>query len=752
MSFFKGARAFVCLVLVTAIAVGLLSGVTLSEMVLFAGYELVFVIVPGVVLHALLGGAGKPWLDRLAIGWALGLAIELGMFALTASLDLRGLLPLYPLPFFVVAARKLRQQRSASGGSTARAWSGWVPDGTAWLAAAVATAALVSLGVGVFASNPLPRDVESAALSQDLVFNLSLVAEAKHHWPLQDPSVAGEQLHYHTFANYDMAAISQVTGIAPDVVLFRLWPIAILLAIALLVAGVARNLGASRKTAVLAVALALLAGELDVDTRELSPFLGSSLIAKFESPSALLGAVFFMAALYVLIDRLRRFSGAGEDDAPASRGPRSSLVMLGVIILGASGAKASVIPVIAGGLALYLVVGLLRHRALDRDALSALGVGLAGFAVSYVVLYAGGGDGGFSVKPLEFAHSIVAGLPDVPTDALGIGGLPLLLAPMLGFAGVLVAKGRHLARADVLILCMLAASFVPFLTLSQPGLSQGYFLLYGYLAAIPLSALGAQLMWNRLPGPRQRFVRRLAWGVGVMATASLLGALVLRTFDPPSPVAALAVAYGLLATAAATGTVIARRTATHGRRVIALAIAIPLTLFVAFLDFPIDTGGRLIPRWSKGEHAWSQADPGTDNGLTHDLRDGLLWVRDNSPTSAVFAVNNFLTFRGTSRYFYYTAFAERRSYLESWGYTQAGLAMLEGRGKLPPWMVRRARMSYLAALGHHEALDALKRDGVALLVLDKVQGQYGAPDVLDGMLAPVFSNDAVAVYDLSKLS
>src|SRR4051812_46604057 len=101
------------------IAAWLIFGVRPAEITLFVGYEVGFVLVPGVLLRLALGGREEPWRERLALGWALGLALELGAFAATAALDARGWFPLYTLPVYAVAgAMVVRARRSQSAPAT----------------------------------------------------------------------------------------------------------------------------------------------------------------------------------------------------------------------------------------------------------------------------------------------------------------------------------------------------------------------------------------------------------------------------------------------------------------------------------------------------------------------------------------------------------------------------------------------------------------------------------------------------------
>ena len=94
-----------------------------------------------------------------------------------------------------------------------------------------------------FSQTPLPRDTTAVTYQEDTVFAISLAAEALHHWPLTIPSVAGEPLRYHVFADTHMAAISQVTGIDLSVVVMRLYEIPLLLLFSLQLILAGRRIG-----------------------------------------------------------------------------------------------------------------------------------------------------------------------------------------------------------------------------------------------------------------------------------------------------------------------------------------------------------------------------------------------------------------------------------------------------------------------------------------------------------------------------
>ena len=98
--------------------------------------------------------------------------------------------------------------------------------------------AVAVIGVTFFDSTPLPG-TESVRFSPDFAWAISIAAEAKHHWPIEDPSISGETFPYHYFVHIHWAAASQVTGIDLSTIFSRLWilPLTVLLVLELVVAG-----------------------------------------------------------------------------------------------------------------------------------------------------------------------------------------------------------------------------------------------------------------------------------------------------------------------------------------------------------------------------------------------------------------------------------------------------------------------------------------------------------------------------------
>ena len=131
--------------------------------------------------------------------------------------------------------------------------------GFAWLLAAVCVGAVAYIALASFPGAPLPGE-ESVNYFPDYPRWIAIAADAKHHWPIEEPSVAGEPLPYHYFVYVHMAAASQVTGLDLPVVLLRLFilPLAVLLVLQLVVAG--RSFARSAYAGLIAACLAFFIG------------------------------------------------------------------------------------------------------------------------------------------------------------------------------------------------------------------------------------------------------------------------------------------------------------------------------------------------------------------------------------------------------------------------------------------------------------------------------------------------------------
>ena len=732
----------VCGVLGAAAALCLLTGIAWVDVGLFASYQLAFVLVPGVVTYGALASRPGGLLRHVCVGAAVGLALELTAFIGTAAIGARDAFLAYPALVLLVAAPPAwRRRRGTPVGEERFSY------GQLRALAAIAICVLALFAAGSVSQAPLPDRKPSVSYYPDLVWGMSFAAEAKHHWPLTTPQVSGEPLRYHTFVFVHMAAISQATGIELPAVALRLVPLPLLLLLLLQLAYAGRHLSGRPWAGPLAAALLLLVGDLDLAAPRAEPFLGVFFSGLFLSPTQLLGLVAFVPAVVVIRDMLAQ-SRESAGRAP----PAGDLTVLALLLFVGAGAKAAVLPVLLGGL--VLLAAWSRLRSLRVSVLPLVLTALALLA-SYLLLYSGS-RGASEVGPLE---SALRSFPGARFRALteegvlgAILGYPIatvvtllaLMPALVGLVWVARQPGR-LTLTQAWLLALLATSVAAFLLLDLPGVSQLYFLWYGFVAGAFVSARGLIAAWEAWT--RQGRPRTGGIATTVAATVALLLGLDIDVGGLPLATlyVALLVLLGAVFAAGAVGVL-----DVTGRHAAVVLLAAAALLAAGVLDGPLD---RLPPLAKRAvdpdETVYQRADPVGHRGVTVDLARGLEWIRDNTRPSAVLAVNNHLvSTNGDSRYFYYSALAERRVYLESWDYTDRALAIGLDRVRrgLNPYP-RRLELNDAAFDGHSASLEALRRAGVTHLVVDRVNAR-GTPRTA-ALGRPAYANRAIVVYALA---
>jgi hypothetical protein len=690
----------------------LATGVDAWELVRYGLYLAGFVLVPGVAVYlALMPRPGDP-VRVLALAWALGLALVLAAFALTAALGIRAALWLYPVVALGLAFRPALRHAGAI------AWGETPPPRAVAAGTSVIVLAFAYLALGPFAASPLPDGATSVEYAIDNVFDISLVAEAMHHWPMASASVAGEPLRYHVFAFLDMAATANVTGVEASTLVLRLFPLALTVLVVLLMVCLGRRLTGVWAIGVLAAALLFLTGELDLSPRDELPFAGTFARSTWESPTFLFAMPFFLAAVLVVCDVLAR----------RGRPARPEWIYLALMTAAATGAKVSAVPVLIGGLVLTAGWCLLRDRSQFRPLVKLTAALGAIFLAGYVALYTGG-SGALELRPWAFLEVTVPGQRSaLVRDNFLIGALvsgPAIVAGWFALAGLAwMLWPPRLRQVELFLLALFAASLVPTLVISGTGASQLYFLLYGVPPAIVLAAAGLGRFWAARDLRPARFAAAAAgglvvagvgaawaWGYGDDAVLPVL--VVYAAVSAVVVAAALALAPGWRAT---------------------VPVAVALLVAISLADRPIDIVAV----------NGTPTDRPEARGTTRALTDGLRWVREETDEDALLAVNvHHRDAAGSdSRYFYYSALAERRVFLESWNYTPQGA----DEDVAQPYADRLAINDGALLDGNPDDLEELRRLGVDYVLIDRLHGD-GSP-ALDDAARRVFSNDALVVYRL----
>lgn len=769
--------------------------VSVRDLASFVGYELAFVVAPGCLLAWLLLGR-RPALEIAVIGWALGYVIEIVFFIATAALGLRGFFPAYPALFLPVLLGFLLWRPPGIAPLHA-------PPREAWTVAGVGALALLFVAGGLFAVSPLPWASAGVAYYSDLPWHITIVAEAKHHWPLTDASVSGVRFWYHVWSHLDMAAVSSVTGIEPAMLVLRLFPIALSMLVVLELALVGQRLVRRPWAGALTAVLAVAVGELDSQAGFSYPFLGYLGLHWWESPSFLLGLAFFLPALMLVCELIR--------DEPQFRAAWRRWMLVALLLIGADGAKAMTAPVLGGGLAIYLLYRLATNRRLERAALTGILVTCGVFVLFFVTVYRHGAQAGFVLDPLKTLRIMPqfaewrGTFENVPGAVYW--GAAALFAPVATY-GVLAAvptvfsdRRRRLESTQLVLLSVLLVAFVPYFFGYQVGAGELFFSHYGVVAACVVGAGGLLLLTERagrerpgaplaaalfavawlvalltvelvaLPwyGTATHLLRRGVPGAGVLAVLALL--LARRRLRGAEAGTALAVGvtallasllalwragvvvywntpYLLLATVALLLTLLALRTSRDRRGGVWLSLVLSVLVFAA-VDQPLDyVPGRVL---GLAGNRYFPFGPSRQPRMTNGLYRGLRWIRADSSTADVLAVNNHYEATGPLRYptyYYYSAFAERRVFLEAWQFAArapelGGVAVFGGRRTS---FSQRLRLNdAVFRSGDRRALDVLvHRYGVRYLLVDRLNGTATPRVRRLGHL--VFSNPAVSIY------
>lgn len=787
-------RGAIALAALAVLLTWLASGVTASVLLRFLAYEALWVVLPGCLLYILLSPAPGGRLRTLAIGWPLGYAMEVGAFALTAALHVRWALVLLPAGSLVlgglIASRRAARERLRTvvlgSGEPAQ-------DAPRLLVPLAVGAAVVLLAFTFFAAYPLPEHARSVSYSEDNIFDITLAGEARHHWPITESWIAGVPLHYYTGIFQHAAALNQVMGVSLAASFLRLLPSTTFLIAALQLwalgstlqersrgaAGAdSRGAGSERWIAwagwvgPLSPVLLLMTQDVNLDplksqVLQINPFTQFSL-----SPSFAFGVPFFLGALLLMQTRIVQAPERGVASGPSSyaaSGERAGLeeparwetagllLMVAVLAAGLASAKAFGAFDFVGGLGLYWLWQTARGKGSRVLTCCVAVAGMAVLAV-YFLMIAGGGAATMGVHPLAFLREGVT-LTHATRLAKRIAGptlYPLVLAagsgvlaacalaPLLG-AGWLLWRERGLPRSTGLLVSVFLVGLGGYVTLGAPGGVEGVFFVYGYIALVPVAALGFVRLGSETPATVRRGL--LGAGAALLALGVAMATVSASvTLTGLAEKAWLAVAYGTVAVVVVLAVWrLQRRYAVSltSRWARMAACVIPLLLALALVK-PLALAGNGAWKTVVGKRT-SLADTGVEYGMTAPLYAGLLWVRAHTTPCDELAVNNHYdnARHEESVYFYYSAFSERRVFLESWRYTAGG----QYGGQ--PYPGRFALNQRAVAQADPQALRELAGRGVSYVLIDKTHVDGPEEGHLPASVSTlVFSNSALDVYRL----
>ncbi|MGA7988071.1 MAG: hypothetical protein WCB51_06695 [Candidatus Dormiibacterota bacterium] len=656
------------LVILVAIAAWLLSSVGPFDIIKFLAYDAVFVALPGMALLWAVRKRRSHFLVTIAVGWPLGQALEIFAFSATAAMGLRWLFLLYPVVVIVPCALLILRRPDAVEEDPDR---GGMSSALMWTVAGTGILGLIYLTIMFLPQAPLPTTTAPLEYP-DFPYFIGLIAQVSQHWPPTSPGLSGVALPYEWFVFFHMAAISQVMHIPIPVIALRLDYVPTVLVVACQLLAVGRSVGRAAWTGALAVVIVFLLGPLDlISSATQAPFSNNVLVHLWDSWTFPFGLSFFLGLLYLITERLRAETWHTTHDL-------RDWALISLLMIGASGAKATVLPVIIVGTGLYAVLHYAIRRTVPVAAVVTTALGIVLFVATYQVVYAGSAPDtviSFMVwlagtPPVVFVNSIHHTLVrDILLPFAYLTAFAGLLLPLVAMLYLLRRRHRHEVPSFAPAFCMLIAGLVIATFVHQSSYSEGYFEETAYLAGAIVSAAGLRLAWldvgHALPYPRRTVVILFAGSIVILLAAIEIAAT--ATVTPEADMrfylvlAALGLVFILISALALR--------AGYGTASGALALGLIPLLAAAALTQPL-----LLYPTVRGDISGVPATP-APTVVPSGLLAALHWLRDHTSTDAVFAVNNHWLDPGRTngKYYYYTAFSERQIFIEAYDPIRYGI-------------------------------------------------------------------------------
>lgn len=676
-------------------------GVSLVEVVRYAGYLVLVLAVPGRLLWERVTRAwesDRPGgrLELWTCGVATGLVLELVAYPLARW---AGVPAWYPVLTAAVAVALLpgslrrRATRVAAPEAQPRPGRPGQGAGAAWTLAGVVGFLAWFLERSVYERYDLDR---FRLVDVDETFHLALVGELRHHFPPVYPYVEAGDLTYQWFPHLHMAASTWVTGLEPLAV-YRRFDVLVLSTLAVLgTAVVATHLAGRSWPGAVAAGILVLVGSFDVT----GTVVGRSVAEdRFLEPRLLLHSptqtmAFALAPPVMLLClRLLERTGAtagcerGHGATPGAVHGAAVWVALGAGLVALTGTKVTFVPIFACGLLAAAGVAALGGRGREAArAVTAVAVCGSVVALGGAILYRG------DTQSLVWGPGRTAGWF---AEQLGLAGGGLLLgaavtlallagwlASAAGATGLLLTRARKDPRTWFLLGSAAAGLGATFL-LFHGGMSQLYF---GRSTAPVLAVASAWGLAELLAGHSRRVhvaaaAAAASGGVVLLAVRSVTESAPELPFWVNGPALLGAVLVAALGLGLA-------RDLSGGR------VTVPLALPVAVL---VGLGlARALAFVLGHQAAQDVGEVGEPLG-----RDAVSTARAlralSAPEDRVITNAHCLEVRSEaagcdSRHFWLSGFAERRFVLEGWAYTRFGESWAEPFWGDPELMARNDRL------------------------------------------------------------
>jgi hypothetical protein len=742
----------VTLVIAVALEIWLLTGVALDQIVRFVGYEIGFVALPGVATLWALRGRPRGFLESVGLGTPLGFALEILAFSATAAAGARSLFLVYPVVVTALGGLVIWVRRRPSAAGTLAA-----PMSTRvmWTGALTLSAGLTYLALMFIPQAPLPSGRVSVSYIPDFVYEMSKTAEALYHWPPTNPGLSGVPLPYEWFVFFHMAAVSQVTHLSIPIIALRLDFVPFILIIGCELLMIGRAFAGSAATGAIAMIVVLLLGPLDLttDSAGSSPFFSAFRGDLSYSWTFVFGIIFFIALLYLIAERVGAVNWRTRMDLGA-------WLVIALLLVGAAGAKATILPVLLVGTLLYTLYVCIRRRTKPAtQLLVALGLEATIFVFTFLIIYRGGAP--FTEldplvalsKTLPVADlsqsSLPAAVRAIVLPAAYAAGLAGMLLPLVGLCYLL--RRRHRRRLDQYALClsMLGAGLLIGNMFHQVSYSEEYFQEMGYVAGCVVAADGLRLAWLDLGGalPITRRATALALGFWVAALAGLVIATL--PAEHQAQIAAVReaalLAGGALFVASCFVVARMRRQSTAG----ILGLGLVPILAASALATPIEIAPTAALILSAAPVAYAKTTQPGVRGLTPDLLMALRWLKAHTSVNAVIAVSNhWLDAANTDgRYYYYSAFSERQVFIEGYDPVRYEIPTSWSTAEGADFAEREILNNYVFKYADSEALETMTQQySVRFLLIDSQDGDSDDDNPAVAKLGTVvFSNPAATI-------
>jgi hypothetical protein len=740
----------VTLVVAVVLEIWLLTGVALDQVVQFVGYELGFVALPGVAVLWALRGRPRGFLELVGLGMPIGFTLEILAFSATAAAGARALFLAYPVVVSALCGLAVVRRRRESAPVTT---TPPISTRVMWMAALAISAGLVYVALIFIPQAPLPGAGRSVSYIPDFVYEMSKTAEALHHWPATNPGLSGVPLPYEWFVFFHMAAVSQVTHLSIPIVALRLDFVPFILVIGCQLLMLGRALSGTAATGVIAIVVLFLLGPLDLTTDSTggSPFFSVFGVDLSISWTFTFGVMFFIALLYLIGERL---------SAPAWRTRRDigRWSIFALLLVGSSGAKATILPVVLVGTVLYAAYAAITQRAKPApQLLVALALEASVFLITFWVIYRGGapftqvGPLASLARTLPVADLNQSSLPGavrwILTPFAYAAGLAGMLLPLAGLFYVLRRRHRRAASRYALCIGMLIGGLIIGNVFHQVSYSELYFQDTGYIAGCIVAADGLRLAWldmgSALPASKRAATVALAcWIAALLAVviATLPAEHEAQTGmvrDAAFVVGGVVFVAGWLVTARM------RRYPTVG----ILGLGLIPVLAASALASPIEmapTAGLIL---TDASVVYAKTTPSAVRRLTPDLFAALQWLKAHTSVNAVIAVSNhWLDAANTNgRYYYYSAFSERQVFIEGYDPVRYAINTSWSTAEGADFAEREILNNYVFKYADAEALETMTQQySVRYLLIDSQDGDSDDDSRAVAALGTVVFQDSTA--------